>query len=673
MKTLNFPLFKLLISLIIGILLGYYLNIALTTAFLLLLVFIVCIVVTIFVFKSANRVLGTTLILLLCFSAGILSQSINNPKNSENHYSKYITQQPNTLYLKIKKIEKPTIYHHKYLASVLKVNNTLTSGTVLLLAEKDSTLKNFSVDQEIVTINKLHTINSPLNPHQFNYKNYLAKQHIYHQLYAHPKSIFLLKNSKTTIFGLAHSFRENIIKSLQKNGFKKQELAIIKALLLGQREDISKETYNNYKNAGALHILAVSGLHIGVILLLLNYCFSFLLRFKNGRVLRLIIVVLLLWAFAFIAGLSASVIRAVTMFSFIAYAFYLKRQTNMYNVLALSMFFLLLGKPMLLFNVGFQLSYAAVFAIITIHPFLLKLWYPSNWFLKRFWDVMGVSIAAQIGVLPISLYYFHQFPGLFFLSNLMLVPFLGIILGFGIIIIFLGAINLLPAFLANTYLQIIKVMNNIVAWIGDKEDFVVKHIFFNEVLMFLLFLVLLMFFTWVSTKKWRYGILFFVSIILVQATYIYTNYYTSQENSIIVFHENKTSVIAQQIGQKLTVFANPENPNYNHNPIVNFTTAKNIKEVSFNNPKLAYFKDNKTILVIDSLGIYNLKNVKPNIVVLTFSPKIHLDRLIQKLQPELIIADGSNYKSFVKRWEETCIKQKLPFYYTGKKGAYIIR
>ncbi len=168
---------------------------------------------------------------------------------------------------------------------------------------------------------------------------------------------------------------------------------------------------------------------------------------------------------------SPSVVRAVTMFSFVAYALFLNRPTSIVNILALSVFAILLIHPMFLFQVGFQMSYAAVFAIVWIYPILMKLWNPRHWFLKKGWQLFSVSLAAQAGVLPISIFYFHQFPGLFFLSNILIVPFLGILLGLGLLVIILSAINMLPNSIAIFYNLLLKTMNDVVQWVGKQEHF----------------------------------------------------------------------------------------------------------------------------------------------------------------------------------------------------------
>ena len=184
----------------------------------------------------------------------------------------------------------------------------------------DSITQIFKVDDELIVFGKLDEINPPLNPHQFDYKSYLKGLGISHQLRLNTDTFFLMENPSTTIYGVVASVRSKIIDKLKQANFGTEELGIIQALLLGQRNDISAETYNNYKNAGVVHILAVSGLHIGILLLLLQFLLRPLERLPKGKTLKLIAIVALLWCFALLAGLSASVVRAVTMFSLVAYA-----------------------------------------------------------------------------------------------------------------------------------------------------------------------------------------------------------------------------------------------------------------------------------------------------------------------------------------------------------------
>jgi len=452
MKLLRFVPIKLTVFLIIGILLGTYFNLGIHFS-LLLTLFLIGILAVIF-FKDKNRkstTFGITTF-LVTISIGMLATALSNPLNLSTHYSKVRNQGLATWQLKITEVLKPTTFSNRYFADIIFLDGKKATGKMLLNQSIDSSPLKYKVDDELVVFANTKTLKPALNPHQFDYAKYMKSMGVTDQITLHADLYFLEKNKTKTLFGVAAEIRNTIISKLKKQNFGEEELSIIQALLLGQRHDISAETYNDYKNAGAVHILAVSGLHIGILLLLLQFLLRPLEHLTHGRKLKLAIIVILLWGFAFVAGLSASIVRAVTMFTFVAYALYLNKPSNTFNILALSMFFILLVfDPKLLFQVGFQMSYAAVFAIVWMYPLLQKFWSPKNSVLKKIWQLLSVSVAAQLGVLPISLFYFHQFPGLFFVSNLLIVPALGAILGLGILVIVLALFNMLPPFLVTIY------------------------------------------------------------------------------------------------------------------------------------------------------------------------------------------------------------------------------
>src|SRR5690606_4700208 len=182
---------------------------------------------------------------------------------------------------------------------------------------KDTVQKSLKVDDIFIAKTTFKAINPSLNPNQFDYKKFLEKKYIYHQISTNYHSLLKVASNKQTLSGTADAIRNQINSKLKKYPFAVDELAIINALLLGQRQDVSEDVYNNYSNSGAVHILAVSGLHIGIILLILSLVLKPLEAFKHGKLVKTILLVLMLWSFAVIAGLSASVTRAVTMFSII--------------------------------------------------------------------------------------------------------------------------------------------------------------------------------------------------------------------------------------------------------------------------------------------------------------------------------------------------------------------
>ncbi|XMO87348.1 ComEC/Rec2 family competence protein [Algibacter sp. AS12] len=678
MRLLNFTIIKLTICLILGITIGYLNPFSLpfallTTVFLLLVLLIFYLIAR----KSFTKTIWFgSIAFLTMVSVGILTTTIHDQKNAANHYTKVISNNIdslNTITFRIREVLKPGNYYNKYIVDIFEVNSTKASGKTLLNIHKDSLKPSLKVDDIYISRTPFKNLIPPLNPHQFNYKSYLKKQYIFHQLFINNESLFPVDHKTTTLFGIAARLRQHINKKLEPYHFKPDELAIINALILGQRQDISKAVYTSYTNAGAIHILAVSGLHVGILLLILSFIFKPLERFKHGKLIKTILLVSMLWSFALIAGLSASVTRAVTMFSIVTIALNLKRPTNIYNTLAISMFVILLVKPMFLFDVGFQLSYLAVFAIVAIDPMIYNLWKPKYWLPDKLWHTFTITVSAQFGIIPVSLYYFHQFPGLFFISNLVIIPFLGFILGLGLLVILLAVINCLPQIVADVYGYIINLMNTFIGWVSKQEAFLVKDISFSLLYVIVFYLLIITGIRFLFKRNYKNLKLFLTAVLVVQSAFIF-NALNKPSNEFVVFHKSRFSLIGQTLNNTIIIASDFDSITKSTNNIIrDYTVGNHIAAFEEQSIPDVYQLNKKNILVVDSLGIYNIRTLKPKYVLLRQSPKINLNRLIDSLNPKLIIADGSNYKSYVERWEQICRKRKLPFHQTSKKGAFILK
>ncbi|WP_431163651.1 ComEC/Rec2 family competence protein [Flagellimonas beolgyonensis] len=581
-------------------------------------------------------------------------------------YSKEETE--NIYLLKVREVLKPNSFSQSYMTTILAVDHVSTSGKLLLQLSLDSTFTDLKVDDEVVVFAKPLPIAPPLNPHQFDYRAYLKKLGVTHQIKTSPKKLLIKNHPKRTVLGVAHNFREHIISKLKQQSFGPEELGVMQALLLGQRDDISETTYTNYQNAGAVHILAVSGLHVGILLLLLEFLLSPLERMRKGKTLKLLLVVALLWMYAFIAGLSPSIVRAVTMFSFLAYALYLNRPTNPFNIIALSMLFILLIKPLFLFQVGFQMSYAAVIAIVWIYPKLQRFWYPEHFLVRKIWQLLSVSVAAQLGVLPISLFYFHQFPALFFVSNLLVIPFLGVILGTGILVISLALFDVLPLFLVKAYNKVIHTMNSVIGWVAQQEGFLIRDIPFDATQLVLGYMIFITLVRSLSKPTLKRMMVPLVGIILFQGWVIWKNVETHHKEQLVLTHKTRNSVLLHQTGSTLNVFTS-DSTNLG-NLAIAYAVAERIQNINLLPLKNSYQLGEKRLFVVDSLGLFPLEK-QTDYVLLTHSPKINLERLLDSIQPKMVLADGSNFKSFIARWEKTCAQKEIPFHYTGEKGYYV--
>ncbi|PLX15260.1 MAG: hypothetical protein C0597_09055, partial [Marinilabiliales bacterium] len=314
---------------------------------------------------------------------------------------------------------------------------TQNSSIVLCYLEKDSLSLQMNMGDEMLAS---AYINEPVhtgNPYAFNYKKYLSYKEIYNQCYIQSGYYQVLtynKGSKVKL--ISNRLRQRLLNIYYANQIHGDEFAVLSALTLGYKSELTPEIKESFSTSGAMHILAVSGLHVGIIYIILCKLLFFLQRIKYGKYLQSAIIILMLFFYAFITGLSASVFRATIMFTFISIGKIFTRQVNIYNSIAASAFLLLLMNPYAIMNVGFQLSFAAVLSIVFFQPRLYSLLTINNTLVDYFWQLVSVSIAAQIGTFPITMFYFGQFPVYFMLTNIIVIPAVTIII-YGAFILFI--------------------------------------------------------------------------------------------------------------------------------------------------------------------------------------------------------------------------------------------
>ena len=207
-------------------------------------------------------------------------------------------------------------------------------------------------------------------------------------------------------------------KFFKENKLEGKEYAVVSALVAGYTDDLDIETMKAFADTGTLHVLSVSGMHVGIIYYVLNLLLLFLSKHRYGNILRVLILLSFLWLYSMITGMSAAVMRSAAMLSFIIVGKSFNRYVNTYNIIAASIFFLLIMNPFTLMDVGFQLSYISVIGIIWLQPHIYSIFDFNTKWKDEIWKVVSVSIAAQIATFPLGIFYFHQFPNYFLPSNL---------------------------------------------------------------------------------------------------------------------------------------------------------------------------------------------------------------------------------------------------------------
>lgn len=673
MNAIQFPLSRITVAFIFGILLAHCSNIDFIWANILIAIsfsaFCIVYLWSQRQFIQSNFFGFSTY--LFSFSIGIYSLMIHSSSNQKENYLNQIAsvEIPHKTEIVLREKLKTTKYYEKYIGLISTIDNKSCSGKILLNFKNGCLGNDARIGTKLSIFTTIIPHKPPLNPDQFDYGKYLSNKSIPAQIYLEDSQFLIQDQLVKDLFYYSDLFRTKIIAGLQKAGFGSDELNVLAALILGQQQEISHEIVRDYQMAGAIHILSVSGLHVGFIVLFLGFLLKFLPKTRRFSYFKLTFILLSLWGFAFIAGLSPSVIRSVTMFSFVAIGLHLKRKTNMFHTLLVSLLLILLFEPSFLFDVGFQLSYFALFFILWLQPLIGKIWDPENKIIKYFWDILTVSFAAQIGTLPISIYYFHQFPGLFFLTNLLIIPFLSAIMALGLLMMLLILLGLSPKVLIDLVEKSIALLNYIIHKIASFDQMVFTNIPLNALLVLSLYLFLISVVIYFENPSYRPLGFVFLGIFVLQASFFYTKYTTRSKKELIVFNAKRSTLIAERNGNKVVVFA--DSSVSLKSPLESYLTANFSNVIMKKNvPQVMYVLDKK-IVIVDSSRAYP-RNANPDIMILRQSPKVNLDRVFKSCKPKLVISDASNYKSYTNRWRSTCQKAKIPFHSTYEKGFYKI-
>lgn len=371
----------------------------------------------------------------------------------------------------------------------------------------------------------------------FNYANYLANKGVYYQVFA--DSLRLISKSKTSFN--PEIYKRRLISFMQGLRIEKENLALLKALIIADKSDLEREQKEQFAQAGIMHLLAVSGLHVGILYLILNQILIFLDRGLIWRILKSIVILATLWFFALLCGMGPSVKRASFMFSMVLLGNVIQRNSPIINAVCASAFILLIDEASLLFDAGFQLSYSAVFGILLIQPRLSALFNPSNLLLKKVIDLTSVSLAAQLGTLPISLYYFHQFPTWFLVTNLMAIPLSFILVSLFILVLILGKWAL--------YLHLDLLLNYVIkslVWVARSIEYLpyssLKNIYLSELELIGLFGLLFLF----VVRLYRQFSYFYSIVLVVLIAFLsgpFLPFAKSSNNFCAIYSSRQSSIL----------------------------------------------------------------------------------------------------------------------------------
>ncbi len=552
-------------------------------------------------------------------------------------------------------------------------------GTFVAYFAKDSSARSLKFGDYLCIKNNLQTIGEATNPAAFDYKTYLKHHNIHHQIYLQNQNWQWLGHEKHfNILKIANDCQQWCVGVLKKNIVSHDESAFACALLVGYKNDLSADIVYAYSSTGTVHILAVSGLHVGIIFILLNLLLKKMEQNRRQNFVRVAIIILFLWAYAFVTGLSASVLRSALMFSLILIAQLLNRSSNIYNILAGSAFLLLCYNPYNLVDVGFQLSYLAVAGIVYFQPKIEHWFYFNNKIANYLWSMTSVSLAAQLVTFPLMLYYFHQFPNTFLLSNLFAIPLSsGILVGLvGLILV--SWIGFLAKIIGFTLKYAIMSLNFLIFQVDSLPFSQTTGIFITIIETYCLYvLVLGLVLALVYGSKRSLGVVFLLSIGFLSYN-IFENMQSHEQKKLIVYNIKNQSMVAAVGGRKISYIASDSVLNDRKTWLLFLNghfCSLNLNQISKSSNVQSFFEFNQKRLAV--LNQYNQQNFR-------FDAKLPLDYLVvgsdilvdfkhikQQFSPQIIIFDSSNSKKYTKKMTIQCQKIRQPCYDVSTKGAFV--
>ena len=654
-----------------------------------------------FIVKSAvKRWLFGVVLSLFLFISGYNSVMLHKEILGPGHFSKTQTKgvfiatiaEP----LQEKDHSFKTILHVKSLKKGNSIMNA--NGRILAYFAKDSLKKMPTEGSTIYFSGDVQEIGPPQNPGAFDYRKYMATNNVYHQVYLNKFSWQLTsKPISFSITRLAHQVSQKFVAILSHNGLKGQEFAVASALILGQNDMLDSETLQAYSGSGVTHILSVSGLHVGVIFIVISFLLGFMK--KEGRQLyfKTALILVTIWAYALLTGMSPPVMRSAAMFTFISLGNASKRNVHIINSLAVSALVLLLINPLMISNVGFQLSYLAIVGIVFINKPIANLLNPKTKIGNQIWDLVAVSLAAQIATAPLTMLYFHQFPAYFIPANLIAIPLSFLAIYSGLSVLVTSAIPVISNFLGLITNFLLFVLNYSVGFIERLPYSVLKvtSIFTKEMLLLYMILISLMLLFALRKKGMLY--ISMMLVLLLSVSFTFTETQRQKQQKIVFYSANKLTAVGFVNGQQQVLLAdsallkdkkaNKFNLDgakslYGLSQAMAFaldTVAEHHQQVPKQIHSLRNFGNNflffdKRIALIDSIPkpTGNCFKLKVDYLVIRNNPKLRINDLQRLYQPGLIIFDGSNSFYKTEKWITDTQKAGLKSYSIKNQGALIV-
>ena len=683
MKIENYPIVKVLFPYVIGILIAYFGDfsdsICRTLWWISTASFLLVAAMT-FVKAYRWRVVQTVVMTVAFVLAGIVL--------TDRHYHPRISDEvmvANADWL-VRVAAEPTPRERsvKVEAEVLQTaDNVPGSGKVLLYLQPSAMTEALRYGDLLLVHAGLSRIAPPCNPDAFDNQRYMRRRGIYYSGFVREGAWQRVGHKPANrLKFLAQQARNRLTGIYIHAGMSGDELDILKAILLGDDDTLDPELKASYSSAGVSHILCVSGMHVGIIFMIINFLLKPLDMFRASRIFKTLLVMLVVWLYAHITGLAPSVTRSATMFTFVAVGQLLQRNTNVFHSLFASAFILLVINPLLLFEVGFQLSYLAVAGIVLFQPKLAAIYRCRTRIGRYFWELLTVSVAAQLGTSPISIYYFAQFPNYFMLSNLSVIALSFAVIITGVALLPISFIPLIPKYLTWILTMEIRAMNTIITFIEKLPHSVTENIDYHIMQVILLYGVIgcLCYLLYYRSRKvfWTASVL----LTLFCGSFVVKKLVLVRETEFLAYHVRKCSVLEfSWHGQTVWLSDSLRGTDdklyrYNirnharrhrlHGVIVPLDTVEYDAPFLCKCGNLIRF-EGRTYCILSRDQRTVPDGFAADCLLLRQNPRLPPDEVMSRMPFREVVADGSNTPYYIEKWRVFCQEKGIPFTFTGDR------
>lgn len=678
------PFLRLLPPFITGILLQWYIMPALLWPLCILTAAattLVCIHIAPVTTRFKLRKLTGACINILLLLTGMLITYFNHPANKHSwlplHYKghesiKAILQEP--------LLPKARSFKATATAQQLFSNGNITnvSGRIIVYFSRQVKSTDLSYGSIIIINKALTPVKSSGNPGAFNYQQHCTFSQIGYQVYLQPKDFVICTGSETRgMQQLIFTWRQKVLNTLSAYIKGAKEKALAEALLIGYKDELDKDLVQAYSNTGVVHIIAVSGMHLGIIYLLLSRLVQPFRKKRSARWISAVMILAILWIFSLLAGAGPSVVRSAVMFSLMIIGDAFSKRSSVYNYLAASAFLLLCWNPFWLWDAGFQLSYAAVLSIVMFFKPVYNLLFVQNKLLDGIWKLNAVTISAQLLTLPFTIYHFHQFPNLFLLANLVAVPLSTILLIGEIILCAVSFIPMIAAPIGTVINLLISFMNDFIERVDALPFASWLHLYINVPQAMLLMMIICAAAVWCMqrSKPAFMAALTCVSMFMIIRGWSFAN--ASAQSKLIVYNVSKLTAMDFIQGRQYhfsgdaSAQTDPLIRNFHLEPsrTLHRTAATSTLPGLLGQWPLFWFNGSHVLIADNKLPRKFSPASNIDLLVLTQNPPI---TLLQHLKPSYVVADGSNSPYKITQWQQACSTLNIPFHSVTQNGAYIM-